>query len=82
MLIIKVSSSIIRYKKGRRHDYDIYKKNHPVIPKVLNVFDLGYLEVEKDFHEQKSYIPNRKKKNQELLQEGIEHNKNYSRERE
>jgi hypothetical protein len=32
------------YKKGRRHDYDIYKKNHPVIPKqVVNVFDLGYL---------------------------------------
>ena len=82
MLIIKVSSSIIRYKKGRRHDYDIYKKNHPVIPKVLNVFDLGYLEVEKDFHEQKSYIPNRKKKNQELLQEVIEHNKNHSRERD
>ena len=52
-----------------------------MIPKVLNVFDLGYLEVEKDFHEQKSYIPNRKKKNQELLQEGMEHNKNHSRER-
>ena len=52
-----------------------------MIPKVLNVFDLGYLEVEKDFHEQKSYIPNRKKKNQELLQEGIEYNKNHSRDR-
>ena len=81
MLIIKVSSSIIRYKKGRRHDYDIYKKNHPVIPKVLNVFDLGYLEVEKDFHEQKSSIPIRKRRNQELSQEGIEHNKNHSRDR-
>ena len=53
-----------------------------MIPKVLNVFDLGYLGVEKDFHDQKSYIPNRKKKNQELLQEGIEHNKNHSRKRE
>jgi hypothetical protein len=53
-----------------------------VIPKdVLNVFDLGYLGVENDFHEQKSYIPNRTKKNQELLQEGIEHNKNHSRKR-
>ena len=36
------------YKKGRRHDYDIYKKNHPVTPKdVVNVFDLGYLGVQK-----------------------------------
>ncbi len=31
----------VRYKKGRKHDYDVYKKNPPVIPKdVLNVFDL------------------------------------------
>ena len=31
----------IDYKKGRRHDYDIYKENHPVIPKqVVNVVDL------------------------------------------
>ena len=37
------------YKKGRRHDYDIYKKDHPVTPKeVVNIFDLGYLGVEKD----------------------------------
>ncbi|HEY6534210.1 MAG TPA: transposase family protein [Candidatus Nitrosocosmicus sp.] len=34
----------LRYKKGRRHDYDIYKENHPITPKkVVNVFDLGYL---------------------------------------
>ena len=34
----------VGYKKGRRHDYDVYKKNHPVIPKqVVNVVDLGYL---------------------------------------
>jgi len=23
------------YKKGRRHDYDIHKGNHPITPKVL-----------------------------------------------
>jgi hypothetical protein len=41
-------------KKGKRHDYDIFKENHPLTPKqVLNVFDLGYLGVEKDF--QNSY---------------------------
>ena len=28
----------IRHKKGRKHDYDIYKRNHPVTPKeVVNV---------------------------------------------
>ncbi len=33
----------VGYKKGRKHDYDIYKENHPVIPKeVINVVDLGY----------------------------------------
>ena len=36
-----------RYKNGRRHDYDIHKKNHPITPeKVVNVFDLGYLGIE------------------------------------
>jgi hypothetical protein len=52
----------IRYKKGRKHDYDIYKNNHPVTPKqVVNVIDLGYLGVETDFPEQLSSIPKRKK---------------------
>ncbi len=38
----------IRYKRGKRHDYDVYKKNHPITPEqvVVNVFDLGYLGVE------------------------------------
>ena len=40
----------IGYKKGRRHDYDIYKKNHPLVPKeLLMCLILGYLGVEKDF---------------------------------
>ena len=72
----------IAYKKGRRHDYDIYKKNHPVTPKeVVNVFDLGYLGVEKDFPEQLSALPYKKKRNQELSQEEKEYNKNHSRKR-
>ncbi len=45
----------VGYKKGRKHDYDVYKKNHPITPKqVVNVVDLGYLGVEKDFPEQLS----------------------------
>ena len=60
----------LRYKKGRRHDYDIYKNNRSVTPKdVLNVFDLGYLGVEKDFPEQLSALPDRKKRNQDLSHE-------------
>ena len=57
------------YKKGRRHDYDIYKKNHPVTPKeVINVFDLGYFGVEKDFPVQLSSIPYRKKEPTTVIQ--------------
>ena len=72
----------LRYKKGRKHDYDVYKKNHPIIPKkVLNIFDLGYLGVEKDFPEQLSVLPNRKKRNLKLSQEEKEYNKNHSKKR-
>jgi hypothetical protein len=70
------------HKKGRKHDYDINKKNHPITPKdVVNVFDLGYLGVEKDFPEQLSALPYRKKRNQELSQEAMEYNKSHSRKR-
>jgi hypothetical protein len=32
------------HKKGHRHDYDVYKKNHPVTPKqVVNVVALNNL---------------------------------------
>ena len=69
-------------RKGRRHDYDTYKKNHPLTPKdVVNIFDLGYHGVEKDFPEQLSSIPNRKKTNllqlsQQQKEYNLQHNKN------
>ena len=61
----------VNHKKGRRHDYDIYKENHPLTPKqVVNVVDLGYLDIEKDFPQQLSALPHKKNRNQEeLLQE-------------
>ena len=32
------------HKKGRKHDYDIFKNKHPITPlRVENVFDLGYI---------------------------------------
>ena len=57
----------VGHKKGRRHDYDIYKENRPATPKeeVVNVFDLGYLGIEKDFSEPLSVLPHRKKRNRE-----------------
>ena len=70
------------YKKGKRHDYDIYKKNHPITPKqVVNVFDLGYLGVEKDFPDQISSLPNRKKRSLKLSQEEKEYNLQHSKKR-
>ncbi len=70
------------YKKGRKHDYDVYKKNHPVIPKeVVNVVDLGYLGVETDFPEQLSALPYKKKRNQELSQEEKDYNTIHSKKR-
>ncbi len=55
----------VTYKKGRKHDYDVYKNNknnHPIIPKqVVNVVDLGYLGVEKDFLEHLSSLPYKRK---------------------
>ena len=70
------------HKKGRRHDYDVYKKNHPVTPKqVVNVIDLGYLGVETDYPEQLSALPYKKKRNHELSQEEKEYNKFHSKKR-
>jgi hypothetical protein len=70
------------HKKGCRHDYDVYKKNHPVTPpKVVNVFDLGYLGIETDFPEQLSALPYKKKRSHELSQDEKEYNKFHSKKR-
>jgi hypothetical protein len=72
----------VAHKKGRRHDYDVYKKNHPCTPKqVVNVADLGYLGVEKDFPEQLSALPYKKRYQEELSQEEKEYNKIHSTKR-
>ena len=59
-----------KHKKGHRHDYNTYEKNHPVTPKqVVSVFDLGYLGVEKYYPGQLTSLPNKKNKDQELSAE-------------
>ncbi len=71
-----------KYKKGKRHDYDIYKKNHPITPKeVVNVFDLEYLGIEKDYLEQLSSLPYKKKRNLNLSQEEKAYNRIHSKKR-
>ncbi len=63
-------------KKRRRHMiiYSIYKSNHPIIPKdVVNVHDLGYLGVEKDFPvEQLSSLPYKKIKRIVTTRKGLQ----------
>ena len=52
---------------GRKHDYNVYKKNHPELPKdVMTMFDLGFLGVKDDYPEQKSSLPFKKEKDCEL----------------
>jgi hypothetical protein len=70
------------HKKGKRHDYDVYKMDRPVTPKqVVNVIDLGYLGVEKDFPEQLSALPCKKKRNQDLSEEEIDYNRIHAKKR-
>jgi hypothetical protein len=68
------------HKGGRKHDYDVYKHNHPITSsQVENVVDLGYLGIEKDFPTVKSVLPIRKKKNTLLSNDDTKYNKNHSR---
>ena len=62
--------------------YSIYKNNHPVTPpQVVNVLDLGYLDVETDFPEQLSALPSKRKRNQDLSQEEVDYNKIHAKKR-
>lgn len=71
-----------RRQRGRKHDYHIYKKNHPELSKdVERIYDLGFLGVQKDFPEQKSCLPIKKDRGCELTEVEKEYNKNHSRKR-
>jgi hypothetical protein len=70
------------HSNGRKHDYDIYKHNHPTITpsQVDNIVDLGYLGIEKDFPTVKSVLAIKKKKNTLLSNDDMRYNnKNHSR---
>ena len=69
------------HKKGRKHDYEIFKNKHPITPiQVENVFDLGYMGVKNDFPTVKSVLPFRKnRKKGELSNEEKKHNRKHSK---
>ena len=67
---------------GKKHDYNIYKKNHPDVPKdVMSMFDLGFLGVEDKYPEQKSSLPFKKEKDCELTLQEKEFNHKHSKKR-
>ena len=70
-------------KKGRRGMTTIFiKRIILLLPKqVVNLFDLGYLGVEKDFPDQLSSLPNRKKRGLEISQEEKEYNLQHAKRR-
>ncbi len=71
-----------RMQIGKKHDYKIYNRNHPDIPKhVERICDLGFLGVKKDFPEEKSSFLPIKKRNHELTVVEKEYNRNHSRRR-
>ena len=67
---------------GKRHDYKIYKDNHPKLPnEVTSMYDLGFLGVEDDYPEQKSSLPIKKEKGCELMVQQKVYNRNHSAKR-
>ena len=56
---------------GKRHDYKIYKDNHPKLPnEVTSMYDPGFLGVEKEYPEQKSDITYQKEEESGINERG------------
>ena len=72
----------IQEERGRRHDYDIYKENHPVTSKqIVNVVDLGYW-YRKGFPTATiSALPYKKKRNRKSSQVQKDYNKKHAKRR-
>jgi hypothetical protein len=70
-------------QSGKEEDMTTIFINCPLTPKqVVNVVDLGYIGIEKDFPEKLSSIPHRKKRNlQHLFKEQKEYNQSHSKKR-
>jgi len=68
------------HSPGSHHDYSIYKSKQPTLSEeLLQFYDLGYLGVEKDFPNQISILPYKKKNGKELTDSQKEWNKLQSK---
>jgi hypothetical protein len=74
------SSLILRYNKGNKHCYDIYKKNHPLLLNKLLICSILYLGVKNDFTNYLLSLLNNKKRSQHLYQKEV-YDKRYSEKR-
>ena len=78
-ITINLNGEIIHkppHSPGRRNDFAILKIKHPVLSEELMVFyDFGYLGVEKDFPDQTSVLPYKRKKGKKLTLSQKEWNK-------
>ena len=56
-----------KHSPGSHYDYSIYKSKHLVLSEqLLQFYDLGYLGIQKDFENQISILPYKKKKEKTL----------------
>ena len=56
-----------KHSPGNHHDYSTYKSKHLVLSEqLLQFYDLGYLGIQKDFENQISILPYKKKKEKTL----------------
>ena len=70
------------HDNGKRHDYDVFKKKHPIVPPDVEIIlDLGYQGIEKDFPDIKSRIPRKKPRGKERTKKDRRYNKKLSKER-
>lgn len=70
------------HDRGRKHDYDVFKNKHPVVPTdVEAIVDLGYQGIEKDYPDMKTRIPRKKPKGKERTKKDRRYNKKLSKER-
>ena len=68
------------HSPGSHYDYKIYKSKHPVFSEeLLQFYDLGYLGIEKDYPNQISILPYKKKKGKKLTIPQKEWNKLQSK---
>jgi hypothetical protein len=77
-LIIHITGHV----HGRKHDYDLFKKKHPPIPKDVEInADLGYQGIEKDFPYLKCKMPIKRKRGKVLEKKDKRYNKKISKTR-